>query len=318
MEIVMSGATGLVGTALVKTLAAEGHTVYQLLRPGNKKTATGSVFDVAWDPKAENSSDLFAHAGQPVDGVDAVINLAGAPIADGKWTNERKSMLRSSRIDTTRALVGAIQRMTPRPRVFISASAIGYYGDRGDEVLSENSEVGTGFLAELAEEWESEAVKAEALGVRLVRSRFGIILSKDGGALPQIMAPFKFGAGGKLGSGKQWLSWITLHDVVRFMRQALEDDALSGAVNLVAPGAVRNVEFTRQLGKALHRPAVFTVPAFALRMAMGEMADAMLLASQRVAPEKLEQRGFRFLHSNLADALRAVLDSRTDGDAKAH
>jgi uncharacterized protein len=308
MNILMTGATGLVGTALVKALSHEGHAIFRLMRPGGDKQSEGvpGVFDVAWNPGKGEIGELVA-GGRKVEGVDAAINLAGATIAGGPWTKERKAVLRSSRIDTTRGLVNAIGKMSKRPRVLISASAVGYYGDRGDEVLTEKSGAGGNFLADLAREWESEAMKAEALGVRVVVTRFGIILAKHGGALPQMMMPFRFGLGGKLGSGRQWTSWMTLEDVVAIIRRALVDDAFHGAVNLVAPEAVRNAEFTRVLAAAMHRPAIFTVPAFALRLAMGEMADGMLLASTRVTPEKLGQHGYQFIHTNLDETLRAIL-----------
>lgn len=313
MNILMTGATGLVGTALVKELTGEGHTVIRLTRPGGKTEGDNAprVVDVPWAPrttgKTAEGAALPSIGERQAAEIDAVINLAGAPIGGGRWTAERKAELRSSRIDTTRALVSAIGKMSKRPRVLISASATGYYGNRGDELVNENSQAGRGFLAELAKEWESEAERAEAFGIRVVRARFGIILSKDGGALPQMMLPFKFGAGGRLGSGRQWMSWITLADVVRIVRRAIDDEALSGAVNVVAPGAVRNAEFTKVLAKAMHRPAIFVAPAFALRMAMGEMADALLLGSQRVAPHKLRDYGYEFLHASLAEALMAVL-----------
>jgi uncharacterized protein (TIGR01777 family) len=312
MNILMTGATGLVGTALVKEFTGEGHTVMRLTRPGGKKQGnTPRVVDLPWEPHAPGKTGEGAALPsigerQPAE-IAAVINLAGAPIGGGRWTAERKAELRSSRIDTTRALVSAIGKMSKRPRVLISASAIGYYGNRDDELLTENSEAGRGFLAEVAKEWESEAERAEAFGIRVVRIRFGIILSKSGGALPQMMLPFKFGAGGRLGSGRQWMSWITLADVVRIVRRAMDDEALKGAVNVVAPEAVRNAEFTKVLAKVMHRPAFFVAPAFALRMAMGEMADALLLEGQRVAPRRLRDDGYEFLHANLAEALRAML-----------
>ena len=242
-------------------------------------------------------------------GADAVVNLSGASIAEGRWNAQRKALLRSSRLDTTRALVAALAKMNARPSVLVSTSAIGIYGNRGDEVLTEESQAGSDFLAELAKDWEAEAVKAEALGIRVVFVRFGIILSRHGGALAKMMLPFKFGAGGKIGSGRQWMSWITLEDTVEILRLALENAAVRGPVNVVAPNAARNSEFTKELAKALHRPALFPAPAFALRLALGEMADALLLSSQRVAPQKLQQLGYRFLHPDLATALSAVLSS---------
>jgi hypothetical protein len=216
-------------------------------------------------------------------------------------------MLGSSRIDTTRALVGALAKMNARPRVLVSASAIGIYGNRGDELLTEESKAGAGFLAGLAREWEEEALKAESIGIRVVLARFGIILARDGGALAKMVTPFKLGVGGKLGSGAQWMSWVTLEDVVGILRMAIDKADVRGAVNVVAPKPVQNAEFTKLLASALHRPALFPAPAFALRLALGEMADALLLSSQRVVPSLLERSGYRFLHASLAPALAAVL-----------
>ena len=300
MKILMTGATGLVGTALVEALGREGHMVCRLLRAGSKKREGAERgFDVEWNP------DTGELGGAGV-GPDAVVNLAGAPIADGRWTEERKKLLRSSRIDTTRALVKILAQMNARPRVLVSASACGIYGDRGDELLSEESKPGRDFLSELALEWEAEAVKAEALGIRVVLARFGIILAKDGGALPQMMKPFRVGLGGKLGNGQQWMSWVALGDVIGILRMAIESSSVRGAVNVVAPEPVRNVEFTKVLARAIDRPAIFTAPAFALRLALGEMADA-LLGSQRVAPRKAEQNGYQFRYSQLEPALAEIL-----------
>jgi uncharacterized protein len=240
-------------------------------------------------------------------GADAVVNLAGASIAGGRWTAERKELLRSSRVDTTRELVNALAKMNARPRVLVSASAIGIYGNHGDELLTEESKAGADFLAGLAQEWEAEALKAEALGIRVVLARFGIILARDGGALAKMLLPFKFGVGGELGSGQQWMSWVTLEDVVGSLRMALEKNEMRGAVNIVAPQPLRNAEFTKVLAKAMHRPAIFPAPAFALRLALGEMADALLLSSQRVMPQALEKLGYRFLHADLASALKTLL-----------
>jgi len=257
-------------------------------------------FDVAWNPATGELGGAGA-------GADAVVNLAGASIAGGRWTKERKALLHSSRIDTTRALVNALAKMNARPRVLVSASAIGYYGNCGEEVLTEESKPGTDFLSGLAREWEGEALKAEALGIRVVLARFGIILARHGGALAKMLLPFKLGAGGRLGSGKQWMSWITLEDVTRIIRCAIENGAVRGAVNVVAPQPAQNTEFTKALAKALHRPALFPVPGFALRLALGEMADALLLSSQRVRPQKLQQLGKTFLHSDLPSALSRIL-----------
>jgi uncharacterized protein (TIGR01777 family) len=235
------------------------------------------------------------------------VNLAGASIADGRWTAERKALLRASRIDTTRALAGALAKMNARPSVLVSASAIGFYGDRGGETLTEESKPGSEFLAGLAQEWEAEALKAEALGIRVVLARFGIILAREGGALPKMMMPFKIGAGGKLGSGQQWMSWVTLEDVVGILRFAIENNSARGPINIVSPQPLQNAEFTKVLARAMHRPALFPAPAFALRLALGEMADALLLSSQRVLPQVLEKLGYRFLQSDLSAALKSLV-----------
>src|SRR5438094_7249691 len=301
MKILVTGSSGLVGTALTRALASAGHTVCRLVRPqsaGGEGAEEG--FAVAWNPAT-------GEVGGADVGADAVVNLAGASVADGRWTTQRKELLRSSRIDTTRALVGALAKMNARPSVLVSASAIGYYGDRGDETLTEESKPGTDFLAGLAQEWEAEALKAEALGIRVVLARFGIILAHEGGALPKMMLPFKFGAGGKLGSGQQWMSWVTLEDLVEILRFAIENASVSGAINIVSPQPLQNAEFTYLLAKAMHRPALFPAPAFALRLALGEMADALLLSSQRVLPTAIEKLGYRFLHADLTAALSAVL-----------
>jgi uncharacterized protein len=314
MKVLITGATGLVGTALTKALIADGHTVCRLMRRETVSTKTSpgrrgspQVIDVPWDPESSDGLS-FADSQGEIAGAEAVVNLAGASIASERWTTQRKMVLRSSRARTTRSLVAALGRLKTLPKVFVSASAIGYYGNRGEELLTEESNAGEDFLAQVALEWEAEAKKAESLGMRVVRARFGIILAKNGGALPQMMRPFKFFAGGKLGSGRQWMSWITLEDVIGILRYALEDANVSGAINVVAPHPVRNAEFTRALARALHRPAIFTAPAFALRLALGqEMADSMLLTSQRVEPNRLRQFGYRFVGESLPEALAHIL-----------
>lgn len=301
MKVLVTGSTGLVGTAVGNELGREGHTVCRLIRPVS--TVAGGAkegFDVAWNP----ATGQLGGAGV---GADAVVNLAGASIAGGRWTKARKQLLRTSRIDTTRALVGALAKMNARPRVLVSASAIGIYGDRGDERLTEESEPGTDFLAGLARDWEAEALKAEALGIRVVLTRFGIVLARHGGALAKMLLPFKLGVGGSLGSGKQWMSWITLEDVVGAVRFAIENGSVRGAVNVVAPQPVQNTEFTQALAKALRRPGLFPAPAFVLRLALGEMADALLLSSQRVSTQKLQKLGYQFRFPELPSALGAVL-----------
>jgi len=306
MKILVTGSTGLVGTALVPALASEGHTVCRLLRPQTvvkSSPATESqqrVLDVPWNPAT-------GELGSEAAGADAVVNLAGASIGGGRWTEARKGLLRGSRVDSTRALIEALAKMNPRPSVLISSSAIGIYGDRGDELLTEDSKPGDDFLSGLALAWEAEALNAEALGMRVVLARFGVILAAHGGALAKMLLPFKLGAGGRLGSGRQWMSWVSLDDVVGSMRFALESNSIKGAMNIVSPNPVRNSEFTKVLGETLHRPALFPAPPFALRFALGEMADALLLSSQRVAPQVLEKSGYSFLHRDLASGLAAAL-----------
>jgi uncharacterized protein (TIGR01777 family) len=302
MKILITGATGLVGTALVAALAREGHTVCRLVRPGSKPAAsTAGAFDVSWDPE---TGDL----GGAAVGAEAVVNLAGASVAQGRWSSARKKLLRTSRIDTTRALVNALGKMNAKPDVLVSASAVGLYGNRGDEVLSEASTPGNDFLGNLAKDWEAEASNAEALGTRVVLTRFGIILASQGGALPKIMRPFQLGLGGRIGDGTQWMSWITLEDVVAIVRLAIINREFRGPINVVAPQPVRNEQFVKQLAAAMHRPALFPVPPFALRLVMGEMADALLLASQRVIPEKLTKADYQFCDPTLVAALATILD----------
>src|SRR5712664_1844512 len=289
MRVVITGSSGLVGTALTNSLVRDGHTVVRLLRSGSgsktengesraetpEKTKArsaqprdiGNIVKVAWNP---NTCDLegepFGEDQGEIEGADAVVNLAGASIAAEGWSEERKAILRSSRLHITRELVCALEKLADPSKALISASAIGYYGNRGDEVLTEESKSGDDFLARLAQEWEAEAVKAEALGLRVVRLRFGIILAKHGGALPQMMRPFKFGLGGRIGSGQQWVPWITLRDVVSVIRETLQNRAISGAVNVVSPQPVRNVAFAQALRRAMHRPAIVPAPAFALEL----------------------------------------------------
>lgn len=338
MKILVTGSSGLIGTALVKELVREGHRVCRLMRTGSsaksahaeenggKKceqslgadsrgeggaTAAGGVVDVAWNPTTCDLEGAPFGEGQAiVEGADAVVNLAGAGIGQERWTEERKAVLRSSRVHTTRALVAALEKMGGRPQVFVSASAIGYYGDRGDEELTEESKPGDNFLARLAQEWEEEAVKAEALGMRVVRVRLGVVLAREGGALPEMMKPFRFGVGGKIGSGQQWMSWVALKDAVAALICAMQRGDLSGAVNVVAPKPVRNAEFARELALVMKRRSWMRAPAFALEMVLGtEMADELLLASQRVAPARLQEISYQFVYAELAPALRRILQA---------
>jgi uncharacterized protein len=304
MKILVTGATGLVGTALVGGLASDGHTVCRLVRPQTKTGGgTPGAFDVAWNPQT-------GELGEAAVGAEGVINLAGASIADGRWTASRKRLLRKSRVDATRALVAVLGKRKAKLSVLISASAIGFYGNRGDEVLTESSVPGSDFLSDLARDWEAEALRAETFCTRVVLLRFGIILAKHGGALPRMMLPFRLGVGGRIASGQQWMPWVALDDVAEIIKFALSKRDMSGPINVVAPEPVRNVEFTRALAGALHRPALFPAPAIALRIALGhEMADALLLSSHRVVPAALTRAGYRFLHSQLGPALKSILTS---------
>jgi len=302
MRILVSGSTGFLGTALIESLRKEGHTIARLVRPetGQGKASGGSGQAVRWDPVAGEFDAAAA------EGADALVHLAGASIAGGRWNVSHKNLLRTSRIDATRQLIGALSKLQRPPRAIVATSAVGYYGDRGDETLTEASAPGSDFLATLCREWEAEAARGAEFGARVVNLRFGIVLAAHGGALPRMALPFKFGAGGRIGSGRQWMSWLTLAEAVAMIQFAIANSQLAGPANAVTPNPVQNSEFTRVLAKTLHRPALFPAPAFVLRLALGEMADGLLLASQRVMPSKLEQAGYRFAQSDLARALADI------------
>jgi uncharacterized protein (TIGR01777 family) len=300
MKILMTGSSGMVGSALTGYLRAQGHTVAALVR----LPRIAGPDEVAWNPE---TGELDAQAAA---GAEAVVNLGGASIGQGRWSENRKQLLRSSRVDATRQLVDALARLEPRPNVLVSASAVGYYGDRGDETLTEESSPGSDFLALLVRDWEAAARRAETLGMRVVLLRFGIILSPRGGALEQMVGPIKLGVGGRLGSGRQWMSWIALDDVVALVTAAIGNREWSGVYNAVAPLPVTNADFTRALGKVLHRPTLFPAPRFALRLLLGEMADGMVLASQRVLPARLASAGYPYLYPGLELSLRKVISNR--------
>ena len=293
MRVLISGASGLLGSAIGRAFETEGAAVTRLVRSG----AAGENH-IVWEP------------GQPLtlpSRFDAVVHLAGESVV-GRWTGAKKARIRDSRVLGTRTLAEAVTGMESKPRVLVAASAIGFYGDRGDAMLNEESSPGTGFLAEVCREWESASDPVERAGVRLVQIRTGVVLSRHGGALGQMLLPFRLGLGGRLGSGKQWLSWIHVDDFVGAVQHLLGSESARGPVNLVGINPVPNVEFTAALGKALSRPAVLTAPAFALRLALGEMADEALLASQRVRPERLLASGYEFRFRELGGALASILN----------
>ena len=295
MNVLVSGASGFVGSVLVPILNRAGHKVTPLAR--RCETETGRA--PWWNPAA-NQIDLGPGP------IDAVIHLAGENIAQ-RWTIEAKKRVRESRVDATRLLCAALAKQLPKPRVLIGASAIGIYGNRGDEVLTESSPPGTGFLAELCQEWEAAAQPAIEAGIRVVHLRFGVLLDPSGGALKNMLPPFRAGVAGRLGSGKQFISWATRHDAVRAIDHTLNAPELRGPVNVVSPHAVSNAELTRTLARVLGRPAILHMPALVLRLLAGEMANEALLASARVVPERLEKGGFRFEDAEIEPALRKLL-----------
>lgn len=297
MRILLTGSHGLVGSALTPALVGDGHEVRPLVRYA---TGYGS-HDIEWSP------ERYSIAMSRIEGFDAVVHLAGESIAEGRWTDEKKQRIRDSRIQGTKLLAESLPTLKQPPKVFLCASAIGYYGNRGDEVLTEESAPGNDFLSRVCIEWEEATREAAEKGIRTANMRFGIILDKKGGALGKMLPPFRMGIGGRIGDGKQWMSWIALDDVVNAIRHALNTEALSGPVNYAAPNPVRNSEFTKTLGRALSRPTLFPIPAFGVRLAFGEMADALLLSSQRVQPTKLTASSFEFSYPTLAAALTHIL-----------
>lgn len=295
-RILITGASGLVGSALIPALETRGHRVIKLVRGSSSDTPGNAT----WDPDAQQIN--LSSAGN----LDAVIHLAGEPIAK-RWTPEVKRRIRDSRVNGTRLLSEALARLSPPPKVLICASATGWYGDRGEECLDEISNPGQGFLAETCREWEASAAAARDAGIRVVHLRIGLVLSPKGGALAKMLPAFRLGLGGRLGDGRAWWSWITLDDLLEVIQNALVDVSLQGPVNAVAPNPVTNAEFTRTLGRVLRRPAIFPVPRFVLKTIFGEMGREALLPSFRVKPSKLMAAGFQFRFPELEAALRHLL-----------
>ncbi|HEX4406614.1 MAG TPA: TIGR01777 family oxidoreductase [Polyangia bacterium] len=301
-KVLIAGATGLLGTALAASCARDRITVAALVRDVARAAPKlpGATLH-AWDGKAAPPAAAF-------DGVDVVVNLSGESIGGKRWSDAQKRRLRQSRVDLTRALVDGLRALERRPRALVQASGIAFYGDRGDDVLTETSTVGTGFLAELARDWEAEAQKANELGLRVVLLRSGLVLAREGGFLAKILPPFRLGVGGHIGTGKQWLPWIHLEDEIALIRHAMATDSVTGPLNAVAPEPVTNAEFTTVLGRVLHRPTVMAVPAFALRLALGgEMAEQLMLASQRAMPVCTLDSGFTYRHPLLEPALKQLV-----------
>lgn len=296
MRVLVTGASGLIGSALQKRFAEKGWE---------------SLLATRHEPKIPNEIQWSIEDGFPdaskLEGIDAVVHLAGESVNGLRWTDEKKKAIKESRVRGTHNLVAALSKLKSRPKVLVSASAIGFYGERGDEEITESSASGTGFLADVSKEWESEARRAEDAGIRTVLLRTGIVLSKDGGALGTMLTPFKLGVGGTIGSGKQWMSWISLDDHVRVIEFVIENENIRGAVNAVSPHPVRNEEFTKAMGDVLYRPTFLPLPEFVVSMALGEMGDELLLTSTKVMPKRLEDAGFTFEYPELKPALEHAL-----------
>ncbi|HEX3249430.1 MAG TPA: TIGR01777 family oxidoreductase [Pyrinomonadaceae bacterium] len=297
MKILVSGSHGLVGKALTHSLTEDGHEVVPLVR---RERAFGSP-EVEWYP--DQGRIDAAH----LESIEAVVHLAGDNIAGGRWTEQKKRRIRESRVRGTALLSDTLAALSHPPSVFVCASAIGFYGNRGDELLTEQSQPGKDFLANVCIDWEAATISAAEKGIRTTHARFGVILDAREGALAKMLPPFRAGIGGKVGSGKQWMSWIALDDVIAALKFLLADRTIQGPVNVVAPNPVTNAEFTKTLGRVLSRPTIFPMPAFAARLAFGEMADALLLSSQRVEPVVLEDNGFLFTWPTLESALIRII-----------
>lgn len=298
MKILISGASGLVGTHLIPTILAKGHEIYRLVR----KTPQNSD-EIQW-----NADKGFAESEQSkLENFDAVVHLAGDNVASESWSEAKKKKIRESRVVGTKVLIDALKKTRNSPKHFVSASAIGFYGNRGDEILTEESAKGRGFFPEVCSAWEAEAERAKEFGARVVCLRIGVVLATDGGALEKMLTPFKLGVGGVIGSGKQWMSWIALDDLIKLFHFALENENLHGAFNAVSPNPVTNQEFTKTLGSVLNRPTIVPIPEFGIKLLFGEMGKTLLLEGTRVLPKRLEDEGFEFQFTRLDEALKHVL-----------
>ena len=292
MKILITGASGLVGTELQRSFAAQG---YEMLLASRKEPTDEQ--HIQW-----SIEDGFADP-EKLEGVDVVVHLAGENVSGFRWTDEKKKAIHDSRVLGTRNVVNAISKLKKRPKVFVASSAVGFYGERGDEEVTESSAAGDNFLAGVCKEWEAESRRAEDAGIRTVLLRTGIVLSKDGGALATMLTPFKLGVGGVVGNGKQWMSWISMDDEIDVINFAIDNENIRGAVNAVSPHPVTNQEFTKTLGEVLYRPTFIPLPEFAVSMIFGEMGDALLLASTKVMPKRLEDAGFEFKYPELKPAI---------------
>lgn len=296
--VLLSGASGLIGTTLKRALRADGTSIVELVR--HAPSGSGQV---QWNPAAPQP---IADTGR-LEGIAVAIHLSGANLSSHRWTPEYRRQIVESRIQTTRSLVDTLKQLSHPPHALLCASAVGIYGNRGDEILNESSPTGSGFLAETCLAWEAEANRAAEANIRVVHLRFGVVLAREGGALRQMLPIFKMGLGGRLGTGRQWMSWIAIDDLTRAVLHILQTESLRGAFNLTSPVPVRNSDFTHALGRALHRPAIFTVPRFALNAAFGQMAEEALLASTRAIPQRLAESGFQFRLPLIDNALNAIL-----------
>jgi uncharacterized protein len=302
-RVAITGATGLIGGALAASLERDGHRVHRITR----SAAKAGPDDLVWDPAAGTID------GQKLEGVDAVVHLAGEPIGASRWTDETKRRIRASRVQGTDLIARTIAGLEAKPAVLVSGSAVGFYGDRGDEPLSEASSPGDDFVAEVTQAWEAAAAPAAEAGIRVAYARTGVVMAKEGPLIEKVELPFRLGVGGRVGSGKQYVAWIALEDEVRALRFLLERDDAEGPYNLTAPEPVTNAAFTRELGRVLRRPTVLPIPVAAIRLLYGEMGVSLATASQRVHPTRLVEAGFGFVHPELPSALRVALERSEAG-----